>query len=172
MKTGNRRFVIFLIFLIIPSVLFSCKGSEITENNTSQYTFVCFFSIECSAAFSEKSDLDPSLATFLPSDGFILTEREVGFNEGESVADVLRRVCNENGIPLETTSAPIYGGIYVEGIGNLYEFDCGSGSGWMYSVNGEFPNYGASSYMLTQGDRVEWKYTCDFGEDINGKKMS
>ena len=33
----------------------------------------------------------------------------------------------------------MYNSYYVEGIGNLYEFDCGSESGWMYKVNGWFP---------------------------------
>ncbi len=40
----------------------------------------------------------------------------------------------------------MYNSYYVEGIGNLYEFDCGKESGWMYKVNGRFPNYGCSSY--------------------------
>ena len=42
---------------------------------------------------------------------------------------------------------PLYKSYYVEGINQLYEFDCGKNSGWMYSVNGEYPNYGASSYI-------------------------
>ena len=65
-------------------------------------------------------------------------------------------------------STPIYNSAYVEGIHNLYEFDCGSGSGWMYRVNGWYPNYGCSRYQLSQGDTVEWRYTCDLGADIGG----
>ncbi len=45
----------------------------------------------------------------------------------------------------------MYNSYYVEGIGNLYEFDCGSESGWMCKVNGWFPNYGCSSYTLSDG---------------------
>ena len=40
---------------------------------------------------------------------------------------------------MEFSIVPLTGGAYIEGIGNLYEFDCGSVSGWMYRVNGEFP---------------------------------
>lgn len=58
---------------------------------------------------------------------------------------------------------------YVEGINQLYEFDCGKNSGWMYSVNGEYPNYGASSYNLKDGDKVEWRYTCNLGSDVGDK---
>ena len=55
----------------------------------------------------------------------------------------------------------MYNSYYVEGIGNLYEFDCGSESGWMYKVNGWFPNYGCSSYTLSDGDVIVWCYTCN-----------
>ncbi len=50
-----------------------------------------------------------------------------------------------------------------------HEFDVGSQSGWMYKVNGWFPNYGCSRYALQQGDEICWMYTCvGLGEDIGG----
>lgn len=69
---------------------------------------------------------------------------------------------------IAATNTPIYNSAYIEGIGNLYEFDCGELSGWMYKVNGWFPNYGCSRYRLKSGDRVEWVYTCDLGRDVGG----
>jgi len=65
----------------------------------------------------------------------------------------------------------MYESYYVEGINYLYEFDAGYASGWMYKVNGWFPNYGCSSYYLSDGDVIEWVYTCDYGEDV-GKSIS
>ena len=41
-------------------------------------------------------------------------------------------------------------------------------SGWMYKVNGWYPNYGSSRYQLQNGDVVEWRFTCDLGNDIGG----
>jgi hypothetical protein len=39
--------------------------------------------------------------------------------------------------------------------------------GWMYKVNGWFPNYGCSSYTLKDGDTIVWCYTCNgLGEDV------
>ena len=70
---------------------------------------------------------------------------------------------------MEAEWTPIYNSAYVEGIHNLYEFDCGFQSGWMYSVNGWYPNYGASRYALKQGDVVQWRYTCDYGYDVGGE---
>ena len=55
----------------------------------------------------------------------------------------------------------MYGSYYIEGINNLYEFDCGNQSGWMYKVNGWFPNYGCSSYNLKDGDSIVWAFTCN-----------
>ncbi len=69
---------------------------------------------------------------------------------------------------MEASWTPMYNSAYVEGIGNLYEFDCGSGSGWMYRVNWWYPNYGCSRYQLADGDYIEWRYTCDLGADVGG----
>ena len=63
---------------------------------------------------------------------------------------------------------PIYNSAYIEGIANLYEFDVGNESGWMFRVNDWFPNYGCSRYVLKDGDTVEWVYTCDLGKDVGG----
>lgn len=131
-------------------------------------TYTCTFSIECSTILDNIGDLDPEKLDVLPESGVLLSPRTVTFYEGESVYDVLRRVCRENKIHMEASFTPMYNSAYVEGIGNLYEFDCGSGSGWMYRVNGWYPNYGCSRYQLSEGDRVEWRYTCDLGRDIGG----
>ena len=80
--------------------------------------------------------------------------------------DILKKICGEKNIQLSSKYTPLYKSYYVEGINQLYEFDCGKNSGWMYSVNGEFPNYGASSYKPKDGDKIEWKYTCNLGSDV------
>ena len=130
-------------------------------------SFTCTFSIECSTILNNLSDLDPEKLEMVPSDGVILKATTVTFYEGESVFDVLQRVCREKGIHMEASWTPIYNSAYVEGIHNLYEFDCGNESGWMYRVNGWYPNYGCSRYQLAQGDVVEWRYTCKgLGKDV------
>mgnify|MGYP000547412666 FL=1 len=67
---------------------------------------------------------------------------------------------------MEYSFTPVYNSDYIEGINNLYEYDCGRGSGWMYCVNGWYPNYGCSRYIVQPGDEIEWHYTCDFGRDL------
>ena len=142
------------------------EPEEQTINN--QKTLTCTFSIECTTILNNLGELDSDKLELVPSNGVILAPVEVTFYEGESVYDVLQRVCKENGIHMEASWTPIYNSAYVEGIHNLYEFDCGNLSGWMYCVNGWYPNYGCSRYQLVQGETVVWRYTCDLGKDIDG----
>ena len=141
------------------------------QNTTAKKTYTCTIYIECSTVFNNMDKLDKDLIDIIPKNGVILSKRTVTFYEGESVFDVLQRVCKENKIHMEASFTAVYNSAYVEGINNLYELDCGSGSGWMFSVNSWFPNYGCSRYQLKQGDVVEWRYTCNYGKDI-GKAMN
>ena len=134
--------------------------------------FICTISIECSTILNNLDDLDPAKLDQIPSNGVILPPVTVTFTEGESVFDVLQRVCQENEIHMESTWTPMYNSAYVEGIHNLYEFDCGSLSGWMYKVNDWYPNYGCSRYQLQDGDVVEWRFTCDLGHDVGDNSMT
>ncbi len=129
-------------------------------------TYTCTFSIECSTILNNLDQLDPEKLEMIPSGGVILKKTTVTFYKGESVFDVLQRLCKEKGIHMESSWTPIYNSAYIEGIHNLYEFDCGELSGWMYRVNGWYPNYGCSRYQLKDGDVVEWRYTCDLGNDV------
>ena len=138
---------------------------EDTTIDTSK-NHTCTFSISCRTILNNMGLCDESKQGIVPSDGVILASTRVAFSEGESVFDVLQRVCRDNSIHMEYSWTAIYNSAYVEGIANLYEFDVGSGSGWMYKVNGWFPNYGCSRYQLKDGDVVCWEYTCDLGADV------
>lgn len=132
----------------------------------SDIAHTCTLSVRCDTLLERLDALAPEIAALIPTGGALYSEREVTFFEGESVFNLLAREMKQNGIHLEYVNTPLYGSAYIEGIGNLYEFDCGELSGWMYKVNGIFPNYGCSRYRLKEGDRVEWVYTCDLGRDV------
>ncbi|PIC98027.1 DUF4430 domain-containing protein [Sporosarcina sp. P29] len=55
---------------------------------------------------------------------------------------------------------------------SLSEFDFANGSGWMYSVNGDYPNYGFSDAYFLDGDVVRVRYTLHYGKDIGGHDSS
>ena len=127
----------------------------------------CTIEIRCDTILNNMQDLKPGLDVYVPDSGTILPTTTITFTEGETVFDVLKRICDARGIQIEYSYTPMYGSYYVEGINNLYEFDCGQQSGWMYKVNGWFPNYGCSEYILDAGDEIVWCYTCKgLGTDV------
>ena len=127
----------------------------------------CTIQIRCDTILNNWGNLNPDKAPFVPADGVILYNTTVEFESGQTVFDVLCWVCNTYGIQLEYVWTPMYGSYYIQGINHLYEFDCGQDSGWMYKVNGWFPNFGCSSYPLSDGDAITWCYTCNgLGADI------
>ncbi len=146
-------------------------GLENAGQVSNNQQLACVFSISCETIQNNMDKLKPNKVGIIPPDGWIQRPIMVAFQEGESVFDVLKRVCQENGIHLEFSYTPIYNSAYIEGIYNLYEFDCGSLSGWMYNVNGVFPNYSCSSYSLKNGDVVALQYTCSYGDDIGGRNV-
>ncbi len=138
---------------------------------TTKEKLTCTITIRCDTILCNTDNLDPAKAPYVPDNGVILREITVEFEEGETVFDILNRVCKQYNIPIEYSWTPMYDSYYIEGINNLYEFDCGSESGWMYKVNGWFPNYGCSSYYLTGGETIVWCYTCNgLGEDVGAER--
>ena len=133
--------------------------------------YTCTISISCATILDNPDWLNPEKTELVPEGGVILPAQTVTFYEGESVFNVLQRTCKQNSIHMEFSNTPMYNSAYIEGIHNLYEFDCGEGSGWMYKVNGWFPNYGCSRYQLQNGDVIEWVYTCNRGDDVGGGQV-
>ena len=141
---------------------------EPEDTQITQTVNTCTISISCATVLNHLDDLTEGKEDLVPPDGWLLEPTEVEFNEGESVFHILRRTCKQQKIHMEFEDTPIYNSAYIEGIGNLYEFDCGELSGWKYRVNGWFPNYGCSRYQVHSGDVIEWLYTCDLGADVGG----
>jgi hypothetical protein len=89
--------------------------------------------------------------------------------EGEvSVMTLLQNETRKEKIQMESSGKGIFA--YVKGIANLYEFDRGAKSGWLFKVNGTFADKGAGSYKVKSGDQVEWLYTLDLGKDVGDKR--
>ncbi|RKD22083.1 hypothetical protein BEP19_13515 [Ammoniphilus oxalaticus] len=120
---------------------------------------------------SKKGSITLSIDKLTINRGYVLPATTVEFSAGESVWDVLRREMDERGISYSSSFSGKYNSIYVESIAGDGEFDHGSGSGWMYNVNGKYPDYGASRHTLKDGDVVQWRYTTNLGQDL-GQDMS
>lgn len=135
-------------------------------------SLTCTISISCATILDNMELCAENKRPLVPSDGVILPATTVTFSPGESVYDVLQQVCRDYGIHMESEFTPMYNSAYIQGINNLYEFDVGNESGWMYKVNDWFPNYGCSRYQVEDGDVICWVYTCDLGADVGDNSMS
>lgn len=87
------------------------------------------------------------------TDGMLISETDVILYDGDTVLDVLKRICKTEKISLDVA------GGYVSGISGIYEFDHGPMSGWIYTVNGNMLSCGCDEYTLSDGDKVVFSYT-------------
>ncbi|MBQ3050007.1 MAG: DUF4430 domain-containing protein [Oscillospiraceae bacterium] len=102
-----------------------------------------------------------------PKDGIVLSAAEFDIGEGDTAYDLLIRAARSRGIHTEGSGSGEL--MYISGIANIYEFDHGDLSGWLYTVNGASPSVGCAAYQLSDGDSVEWIYTVDMGKNIPRK---
>ncbi len=167
---------IFAIILIIAAVINGTNIQSVDEyylthiDDITPESETVFISIRCDSILNNYSDLDPALRSdeFVPPDGVILPLTEYVLRPGDTVFDILDRAVRYNKIQMEFQGANenSFGSVYIQGIHYLYEFSCGPLSGWMYRVDGVYPNYGCSKYELKDGQIIEWVYTCDLGQDV------
>ena len=94
--------------------------------------------------------------------GTLYPETEKSLSSGQTVMDALEA----------TGLAYSVSGIYVSSICGISEFDYGSSSGWMYRVydssGAMYPSAAttaANEFYLSDGDQVEWYYTCNYNTD-------
>lgn len=134
------------------------KKEEIAEN-------IVTLSIACHTAVNKGMHKQPEFRGIVPPSGVILSPVKIKISEGQTVLDALIKAQEDYKFSLKYRgSGPR---AYIESINRLEEFDGGKDSGWMYSVNGWYPDYGAGSYILKGGDKIEWNYTCEgLGADL------
>ena len=162
-KRGKKHFITVLIIAAAGVVFILLTNFQSVE----EYRDVKKPDGDLSVTMTIRCDTitgEEKVNSHIPDDGIILPETEFGINEGETVYDVLLSAAKRYGIQIDNRGAA--GTAYIAGINYLYEFDYGDLSGWMYRVNGEFPEVGCQSFTLSGGDRIEWLYTTDIGKDL------
>ena len=178
-RPRSRKKDILAALIIILLLAFVISGTKIQSVDEYYLTHIddippqsatVTLSIECKTVLENLSVLGPALKAgdFVPEDGVILPCTRYVLRPGDTVYDILSRAVRYNKIQMEYQGADknSFSSVYIKGINYLYEFSCGPLSGWMYTVNGIFPQYGCSKYELSDGDRIEWVYTCDLGRDV------
>lgn len=120
----------------------------------------CTLNVECKSILNNMDKLKDGHSEYVLANGYIIKGYKYTAKAGFTAYDALKKACEDNGIKL-TAKSSMYG-TYVSGINNIDEFDCGSQSGWMYSINGNRPNVSASSQRVTDGDEITFEYVCEY----------
>lgn len=122
-------------------------------------------------SFSEqKVKVNPSSKVDLPSfideviivdlmidyqDGRVETYNNITMDKDYTVFDLLRTTLENNEVNFIYDDGNL--GAFIKQIGDK-ENDYGALEYWQYWINGEYAKVGASSYVLQDGDMIEWKY--------------
>lgn len=137
---------------------------------TTVKTITVYISIECKNILNNLDSVTnyAAMKSIIPKDGIIWKKTAYQIDAGSTVFDLLEMVTKANKIQLDYNGKTknIYGTIYVKGISNIYEKCCGNSSGWMYTLNEEWIGTGCDSKKLKDGDYVQWRFTCDGGDDL------
>ena len=120
----------------------------------------CSITIECKSILDNMDDLKKGHESYVPKNGIMLDNYKATLKSKSTVYDLLKKACNDKGITY-TAKDTMYS-VYIVGINNIDEKDCGKNSGWMYSVNGSYPNVSVDSKKLKDGDKVVFTYTCSY----------
>lgn len=130
----------------------AAKTTKKAENTVS----TCTLTIECTAVLNNMSSLKAGHEKYVPGNGYILSNKKMTISKGDTVYDVLKEACSESGIRLTASNSSF--GIYVSGINNIDEKDCGKNSGWTYWVNGNMPMVTCGKYNVNNGDEIKFSY--------------
>lgn len=173
-----RKDILILATIVLLGI-FLIKGTKIQSVEEYYLTHIdeitpesetITISIRVDAVLEQMDQLKPELRSerYVPRSGAILEKTEYVLRPNDTVFDILLRTTRHNEIQLDYQGSEEnqYGSVYIRGINHLYEFSCGPLSGWMYEVNGIFPDYGVSKYTLEDEDDITFHYTCDLGRDL------
>ncbi len=122
---------------------------------------------DCGNALLNMERIDEGInpKSVIPADGVVLYPCEVTVPEGSNAFDALIAAAKKDKVQVDYNGSSY--GVYINSIGYVYEFGFGSTSGWLFRVNDGFPQSSAGTYTLSEGDYVEFIYTCDLG-DVSG----
>lgn len=134
------------------------NDDKVTQTTSSEIN--CSITIECKSILNNMDDLKKGHEKYVPKNGIMLDNYKTTLKSKSTVYDLFKKACNDKGITY-TAVASIYS-VYIAGINNIDQKDCGDGSGWMYTVNGSYPNVGVDLKKLKDGDKVVFTYTCSY----------
>ena len=144
--------------LVIVTVMAGCSSNKEPEQGTDSETVVGIGEIKVSLSImcGTLESVDKDLMDKVSTDGEILKKTEFMITPGMTVLDVLKA----SGVDF------VENGGMVSEINGLGSGQAGEMSGWLFTINDEFPMDAVDQLTLNEGDEILFAYTCDGGEDL------
>lgn len=143
-KSGRRKIIMTAAFTVVITAVTAFMHIESREEH-----------------YAVKTD-SGNVITGIEVEGYdgeiLIPFTEIGISDGDSVFDQLKNAVTMSEMNFDYTGSETLGTIYVRSIDGLSEFDHGQASGWIYTVNGEYPDVSCSTYKLRADDKVCWIY--------------
>ncbi|NLC25289.1 MAG: DUF4430 domain-containing protein [Fastidiosipila sp.] len=128
-----------------------------TTTTTPDGKITVYLTINCVNAVNANLS---AAASYAP-DGIMMSNKELSVKQGSTVLDVLN-VLKESGYVISASNNFL--GTYVSAIQGISSGAASGSGGWIFSVNGNFPNTSASNLIVTNGDRISFHYTIKTGD--------
>ena len=154
--------IVALLCVVLAAVGIAFNKGDIVTNNKKNCTII----VSCENVLNNMDKLNEQKRSIIPSNGIILSKKDVQFNDGEMAFDVLKNTLKREKIHMEFEETPGLNSVYIEGINNLYEFDCGNESGWSYVINDKGVDVGCSEYMVKDDDVIKFYYVCSWDDFV------
>lgn len=139
-------------------------NTAVTTNKSSTPTTTAQTPTSTTPASKPSTTATPKPATTVtlsivgPKDrGTIVAATKVSFNEGDTIYDIILATAKKHGIVIDSRGSGATA--YIEGIDNIYEFDYGPKSGWVFEQNGISLTKSIGVTKIKDGDRIECIYT-------------
>ena len=159
-KLRNKKLLLILVGLLVVAMAIAGCSSKKAEKDVpggpvaddSEPMNTVTVTIECKTLETVDKDLMDSVS----DNGVMLSDTEIEIAEDKTVIDLL----TEMGIDF------LLSGNLIDSINGLATGDGGEMSGWLFTINGEFPTESADQVVVNDGDKIAFLFTCDWGEDV------
>ncbi|MBQ3551563.1 MAG: DUF4430 domain-containing protein [Clostridia bacterium] len=159
-----KKRIIFFTLMLTFIMLFAFSCGE-AQNDNADLIGSCTLKVDCITILSNMEKLNPDKVELIPEDGIIVELEDVDIYEGDTVYSVFAREMKAKGIAQSSTDLG-EGMCYISSVSGIAEFDCTEMGGWMYLVNGESSLLSVNQQEVLDGDTIEIRYSCNWGEDI------
>lgn len=142
------------------SAVKTTKARSTSAHTTVSKNVRCSVSIECKSILDNMDDLKAGHESFVPHDGIIMSQTTVTVKNGSTAYDALKIACDKQGVVINSTNSSY--GKYIVGFNNIDEKDCGSQSGWTYTVNYDTIWKSCDKYVVKNGDHINFSFVCNY----------